>query len=131
MHKNSMTRAARGLALLALLCSGSNVSFGLSQATHSYVAPNPQRYQQRPTTQRPDDYAEPVGGAVVADDTTTSQPAQPTVRNTAGMSSAQLTLNEAVDFVHEHMIATFLCMLMIAPLWAVFGMRKTSHPYDH
>lgn len=138
MHVHSFGKAVRSCAFLLLTGFGLSHPLVALQANHEYVPPNPQRYQQRPTAVQQDDYSEPVGNSASSSDDKKSSSDDKNApapkkehKNTAGMSSAELTTNEIVDFLHEHMVATFLCMIMIAPLWAMFGMRKTNHPYDH
>jgi hypothetical protein len=124
MHEARFGKVLRVVALVALLFLTCSLSRAFAQAHHEYADPNPQRYQHPPVPEQLPSY-EP------APDPQQAMQAQPMQQQLPADGALATTGNQLLDFVHEHLVATFLCILLIAPFWAMFGMRKTKHPYDH
>jgi hypothetical protein len=116
-------KALRILALSSAICLGFSFDAALAQPSHTYAPPSPQRYQQRPDLPPGYDpsYSDPVSKP--ATDQQQQQQAQPATPAT-GSDAVSGVGGQVLDFLHQHMVASFICMLLIAPLWAMTNMRR-------
>lgn len=139
MRSTHFGTALRSVALLVFLSLSGSLLHAAAQAHHEAVAPNPQRYQQAPEPQRLPSFApEPEQRSEPNQDPASGQsaddqpaPAQPMQQQSAPSDSLGATVSQLLAFFQQHMAVTFLCILLLAPFWAMLGMRREKHPYDN
>ncbi len=127
------------LALSIMLCRPTPPAS--AQATRTYAPPTPQHYQEKHVPKPREEYLEelhsqptvPVQPGAAPPSSYGPAAPQSAEKSTDLLSLADLLdsiFNNVVDFIRQHMMASFLCMVLLAPFWAMSGMKRAKHPYE-
>ena len=130
MHQAHFGKALRSLALFSF-CLSCPLSSAFAQAHHEYAPPNPQHYQHAPVPTQLPNFEPGPDAAPQQQRSAPAQAAPNAPQRAVSQDSMGMSGNDILAFVQEHMVAIFLCMLLLAPFGAMLAMRKTEHPYDH